>query len=371
MTNSQYKKLAQNLVTHSVKVTPNDNVLIEVFDLDPDMTIALVEAVAEKGGKPFVEIRDTRVTRAQFINGSDEFWTERTAFELDRMKKMQCYIAIRANRNSYEYSDVPSDRMSKIGKIYRPVTDHRVKNTRWCVLRFPNPSMAQGASMSTEAFEKYYFDVCLMDYSKMAKPAAALVELMNRTSTVHIEGPGETNFTFSIKDIPAIACVGEMNIPDGEVFTAPVKYSVNGVIQFNTPTVYEGKRFENIRLVFKDGKIIKATSSDTIALNAILDTDDGATYVGEFALGFNPYVKKAMCDILFDEKIAGSIHFTPGACYDEASNGNNSSIHWDMVLIQTPEYGGGKIWFDDVLVRLDGVFILPELFGLNEENLKG
>lgn len=161
-----------------------------------------------------------------------------------------------------------------------------------------------------------------------------------------------------------------MNIPDGEVFTAPVKESVNGTISFNAPTVYEGKRFESIKLHFEKGKITHAESSDTDALNKILDTDEGARYVGEFAIGVNPYITSPMCDILFDEKIAGSIHFTPGACYDEASNGNQSVIHWDMVFIQTPEYGGGELYFDDVLVRKDGLFVIEELKALNPENLK-
>jgi aminopeptidase len=223
--------------------------------------------------------------------------------------------------------------------------------------------------MSTEAFENLYFDVCTMGYKRMSNAMDALVNLMQNTDKVSILGK-ETHLTFSIKNIPAIKCAGTMNIPDGEVFTAPVKDSVNGTILFNTPTVYEGKRFENIALTFENGKIIDAKSSDTPALNKILDSDKGARYIGEFAIGVNPYITAPMCDILFDEKIAGSFHFTPGACYDEASNGNKSVIHWDMVLIQTPEYGGGEIYFDDVLIRKDGLFVIDELIPLNPENLK-
>lgn len=236
-------------------------------------------------------------------------------------------------------------------------------------LRYPTPSMAQLANKSTEAFEQYYFDVCTMDYAKMAKAMQPLKELMERTDRVKIIGPG-TELTFSIRGIPAIPCPGEYNIPDGEVFTAPVRDSVNGVITFNTPSPYQGFTFEQVRLEFVDGKIVHATANDTERLNKILDTDEGARYIGEFALGVHPVIREPMQDILFDEKIDGSFHFTPGRCYDEASNGNISNIHWDMVMIQRPEYGDGEIWFDDQLIRKDGRFLLPELAPLNPENLK-
>ena len=223
--------------------------------------------------------------------------------------------------------------------------------------------------MSTEKFEDFFFDVCCLDYGKMEKAMQPLVDLMNRTDKVRILD-AKTDLNFSIKGIPAIPCAGHCNIPDGEVYTAPVKNSVNGYINYSAPSIYNGIRHDNVRLEFKDGKIVKATSSQPEAIEAVFNTDAGARYVGEFAIGVNPYVTSPMLDILFDEKIAGSIHFTPGACYDEAPNGNNSAIHWDLVHIQTPEWGGGEIYFDDVLIRKDGRFVLPELMCLNPENLK-
>jgi len=251
----------------------------------------------------------------------------------------------------------------------RPVLNQRVDHTKWVVLRYPTESMSQQAGMSTEAFEDFYFDVCTLDYSKMDKAMTPLVELMNKTDRVRIVAK-DTDLTFSIKGIPAIKCSGLRNIPDGEVYTAPVKDSVNGYITYNVPSVEEGIKFENVRLEFKDGKIVKATANDTVAVNKIFDTDEGARYVGEFALGVNPYITKAMGDILFDEKISGSIHFTPGQSYEDAPNGNKSAIHWDLVQVQTTEYGGGEIYFDDVLIRKDGMFVLDELKCLNPENLK-
>lgn len=206
-------------------------------------------------------------------------------------------------------------------------------------------------------------------YSKMDKAMDALKDLMERTDKVHLVAPG-TDLTFSIKGIPAVKCAGECNIPDGEVYTAPVRESMNGTIAYNTPSLEDGFTYENIKFEIKDGKIIKATANDNERINAMLDTDEGARYFGEFAIGVNPYVLQPMKDILFDEKICGSFHLTPGMCYEDAPNGNKSAVHWDLVQIQRPEYGGGEIWFDDVLIRKDGLFVIDELLPLNPENLK-
>jgi aminopeptidase len=208
-----------------------------------------------------------------------------------------------------------------------------------------------------------------MDYAKMGRAMLPLEKLMAKTNRVHLKGPG-TDLAFSIKGIGAKMCKGDRNIPDGEVFSCPVKDSVNGVIQFNTPTLYSGTKFENVRLELKDGKVVNATANNTKRLNEILDTDAGARYIGEFSLGFNPYILQPMCDILFDEKIAGSLHFTPGQAYEDCGNGNKSAIHWDMVLIQRKECGGGEVWFDGKLIRKDGLFLPKELRGLNPKNLK-
>jgi aminopeptidase len=253
--------------------------------------------------------------------------------------------------------------------VRQPVhSEQRVKHTKWCVMRYPEPSMAQLAGMSTDAFEDFYFNVCNLDYSRMSRAMDRLVTAMERSDKVRITGRG-TDLSFSIKGIPAVKCDGRLNIPDGEVYTAPVRDSVNGVITYNCPAVYQGVTFENIRFTFKDGKIVEATANNSERLNQILDTDEGGRYIGEFAIGFNPYIDHPMKDTLFDEKIRGSLHFTPGRCYDDASNGNKSAIHWDLVLIQRADYGGGDIWFDNELIRKDGFFIPSELQCLNPENL--
>ncbi|PZE22101.1 aminopeptidase [Paenibacillus xerothermodurans] len=370
MLDPRLERLADVLVNYSTKVQPGENVLIEAFGIDNALVRALVQKVHKAGGRPYVNLRDHQVIRELLLDATEEQITTWAEYDANQMKMMQAYIGVRGGYNIYELSDVPDEQMKFYNKLYNHKVHSmiRVKNTKWVVLRYPNPSMAQLASMSTEEFEKLYFDVCTMDYSKMSAAMDPLVELMNNTDKVQIKGNG-TDLTFSIKGIPAIKCPGTMNIPDGEVFTAPVKDSVNGIIAYNTPSPYNGFVYENVTLRFENGRIVEATANNTERLNKILDTDEGARYVGEFAIGVNPFIKEPMKDILFDEKIDGSLHFTPGQAYDEAFNGNVSSIHWDMVLIQRPEWGGGEIYFDDRLIRKDGRFVVPELENLNPDKL--
>ncbi len=372
MTDPRMLKLADLLVNYSCALKKGENILIEAIDIPHDFTKALVGAVSKAGGRAFVWLKSNEINRALMQAGSEESWKLTADIERKLMEKVQCYLGVRGNSNISELSDVAGDKQKLYEKnVWKRVHQEiRVKKTRWCVLRWPNPSMAQMAEMSTEAFEDFYFNVCTLDYAKMSKAMQPLRKVMMATDKVHLKGPGDTDLTFSIKNIPAICCDGKLNIPDGEVFTAPVRDSVNGVIHYNAPSLYRGVTHTDVRLTFKDGKIVEATSNNTKKLNEVFDTDPGARYVGEFAVGFNPWCTKPMKDILFDEKIAGSIHFTPGQCYDEASNGNQSAIHWDLVLIQTPEYGGGEMWFDGKLVRKNGKFLIKELAGLNPEKLK-
>ena len=369
MTDPRYKKLATLLVHYSTALKKGDRVFLDLIDVPDEFGIELIRAARSAGATPIVEARHTRLTR-EMLRGLDEenaaLWRD---LELFRMKKMQAYIAIRGSANASENADVASERMAMYSRFTRPVLNYRVNKTRWCVLRWPTSSMAQAAGMSTEAFENLYFDVCTMNYKKMERAMAPLQQRMKKADRVQIKAPG-TALDFSIKGIGAKMCKGDRNIPDGEVFSCPVKTSINGQIQFNTPTLYAGTKFENVLLEFRQGRIVKATSNNTKRLNEILDTDAGARYTGEFSLGFNPYILNPMCDILFDEKIAGSLHLTPGQAYEDCDNGNRSAVHWDMVLIQRPEWGGGSIWFDGELIRKDGMFVPKDLKGLNPANLK-
>lgn len=370
MTDPRIRTLAKNLIGFSCRVKKGDNVLVEQTGDCDMLTNALVEEIYAAGANAFAWNNIQSVRRALLMGCTKEQLMLKADIDGALMKQMQAYIGVRGGENALENSDVPVDKLTLWNRYYNePVHSRiRVPSTNWCVLRYPSPSMAQAAGMSTEAFEDHYFKVCNLDYSKMDKAMDALKTLMEKTDKVRLTAR-DTDISFSIKGLPAIKCSGYLNIPDGEIFSAPLVGSINGVIHYNTPSLFEGFTYDDIRLTFKDGYIVEATCNDTERINKVFDRDKGARAVGEFSIGLNPYITKPILDTLFDEKIAGSIHFTPGMCYDECDNGNKSDIHWDLVLIQTPEYGGGEIWFDDVLIRKDGRFVLPELDCLNSENL--
>ena len=368
MNDPRISKLAETLLDHSCRLEHGENVLIEAIDLpDPELVCKLVEGAAARGANPYVTWKNNEILRSLYRSGTEANIAGAGALEAERMKKMQAYIGIRGASNSSQMADVPHERMDLYQKHWwHPVhSEVRVPKTKWVVLRYPTPSMAQAADMSTAAFEDFYFNVCTTDYVKMARDQEPLVKRMKAADKIRLVAPG-TDISFSIKGMNVRPCHGQRNIPDGEVFTAPLRESVEGVIRYNAPSRYQGTTFQQIEFEFKKGKIVRATCANAPdALNKILDSDEGARYIGEWSIGCNNFVRKPMLDTLFDEKIGGSIHFTPGNAYDECDNGNRSRVHWDLVLIQTPEFGGGEIWFDGQLVRKDGKFLPDDLQGLN------
>jgi len=370
MRDPRLQKLAKMLLEYSNKVEAGQHVLIKGNYVAKPLIKELIKHTYKLGAYPHTEILDDEIGRELSLGNTEERMKKVTMWNLEKYKEIDVFITIVADENDSEYSDVPTEVKIMQARVGKPVSNLVVNHKQWVLLNYPTPSLAQKAKMSLEQFEDFLLDVCLVDYAKMNEAMKSLKKLMDKTDRVRITGPG-TDLTFSIQGLQAIPCAGDCNIPDGEVFTAPVLNSVNGTIQYNTPSPYQGVVFNNVKLEFKDGKIINATADNNVdKLNEILNTDEGARYIGEFAIAVNPLIKYPMGDILFDEKIDGSLHFTPGQAYEgEADNGNRSAIHWDLVLIQRPEYGGGAIYFDDQLVRQDGRFVLPELECLNPENL--
>ncbi len=370
MRDTRNARLAEVIVKHSTRLQPGEACLVEAFDVADGLVLDLVEAIHTAQAIPLVYLRSNAVNRALMRSATERQFRLQAEVELAQMKNVQAYVGLRAADNTSELSDVPSDRMTMFSKyVQQPVhLDYRVNHTRWVVLRYPTPSMAQSANMSTEQFEDFFYRVCTLDYARMAAAMVPLQRRMERTDSVRITGPG-TDLTFSIKGIGVVPCEGLRNIPDGECFTAPVRDSVNGTITYNTPSLYQGTTYDGLSFAFEKGRIVKAAGDPQDRLDHLLDTDEGARFIGEFSLGFNPYILHPMKDTLFDEKIAGSIHFTPGQAYATADNGNRSQVHWDLVLIQRPEYGGGEIWFDGERVRKDGRFVTADLEGLNPEHL--
>lgn len=364
------QKLSRLLVGYSVDIRKGDRCLIEYTGTAAVPLIRqLVRDVYAAGGLPFVNAREDTVTREILLDATEEQFGLMNDNQLAFMEQMQAYIAVRAGDNNAEFSDVPPDQMSLYRRALSPVLDYRVNHTKWCVMRYPNHAMAQQAGMSLEAFEDFYYTVCTMDYARMDVAMDALVSRLEQTDSVRLVGPG-TDISFRTAGMQAIKCAGRMNIPDGEVFTAPIRDSVNGHITYNTRSLEQGFTFENVYFEVENGKIVRATANDTPRINKVLDTDEGARYFGEFAIGVNPYILTPMKDTLFDEKISGSFHLTPGRCYDEADNGNYSALHWDLVMIQRKDWGGGEMYFDGELIRKDGLFVPDDLLDLNPDRLK-
>ena len=369
MKDPRIAKLANNLLTHSVKLEKGQTLIISSTAEAKDLVIELVRQTYQIGGFPIVRLSDEEISRAVLMGITEQQSKSMLADITHLFERADAYIGISAGRNEFELADVPMDRKNAHSKHFgQPLREiGRTKNV-WCGLNYPNASMAQLAGTSLEAFEDFYFDVCSMDYSKMHNAMLPLKELMERTDKVRIvhQDTG-TDLTFSIKGQYATICAGTHNIPDGEIMTTPLKYSANGKIKFNIPQMSKSSVLHHdLELEFKDGKIIKASSSNTKSLNEEIDCDEGARYLGEFAFGVNPYITKPMNDILFDEKIAGSIHIALGKGYEEncadKENMNRSSLHWDVILLNP------DIYFDDVLIRKNGKFVLPQLLAL--ENLK-
>jgi len=371
MDSNEIKKLAKNLINYSVHLQKGEKVLIEGSSLCQELIIELINEVYKVGAYPFIHLSESEITRELLKNTNSEQLELNTKYMKPVMEDMDAYIGIGASNNINELHEVSIEKRNLYSKLYsKPIhSDIRVAKTKWVILQFPTHAYAQKAGMSTNEYANFYFKVCNLNYEKMNKAMDNLKTLMEKTDKVRIVAY-DTDLTFSIKGMPAIKCAGEMNIPDGEIYTAPIKNSVNGYIHYNTPSSYNGTTFKNVKLYFENGKIIKCESEANIEnLESIFNIDEGARFVGEFAIGVNPHIIKPMDNILFDEKITGSIHFTPGASYEDAYNGNDSAVHWDLVLIQTKEYGGGEIYFDGKLIRKDGIFVEPSLLCLNPENL--
>lgn len=360
------EKLSSTIVNYSVCVKEGDRVLIQYeSNMCNPLIKYLIKDIYKNKGIPFVKLLDNELNSLILENADSKTIDEMVKMKTYEVDNFDCFIRICYTENEYEDKDVSSEIRKELGSKSQKADDIRINERRWVLLNYPSMIDAYKAHMKYDDFVNYSLDVMNVDYRAMSEKIEPLKELMESTDKVRIVGP-DTDITFSIKGMPAIPCCGTANIPDGELYTTPIKNTVNGVITYNTPSPYHGNIFNNIRLEFKDGQIVNcSTTEHNDLLKEIFDTDEGARYIGEFSLGFNPKITSPMGDILYDEKIMGSLHFTPGRCYEDCDNGNISSIHWDLVLIQTPEYGGGEIYFDDVLIRKDGKFVIDNLKQLN------
>lgn len=372
MRDPRLNTLARHMLTRSLRLGKGSHFLVSAPALATPLVRAILEEARVMGAFPVYELHDESLNRLRIEcydpgdgGASEAALRKEGDWNLARIRDLAGEVVIRAYENDREQASIPPPVQQMRSRAFQEFKDFAINQRLWVLFEYPTPGQAQKAGMPSEAFFDFVLDTCTLDYGAMAEAVAPLKALMEKTDRVRIQGPG-TDLAFSIRGIPAVPCCGECNLPDGEIFTAPVRDSVSGTLRVNTPSNQWGVTFPELALTFREGRIVAANSSvapDT--LQQILDTDEGSRYVGEFALGLHPGIRKPMGNTLFDEKIGGSFHFTPGACYDEAPNGNRSAIHWDLVMMQDAAHGGGAIFFDDVLVRKDGRFVLPELDALN------
>ena len=361
------KNVANHLIEKSIKLQEGENLLIDIVNTDSmPLVYALIDKVREKKANVYTNIVDKKMFAKLIKNTNNN--EIKTLADIDefRMKKMDAYIGITSLSNKYDLKNIDLDilNMYSAEYTYKVHIKERVKNTKWCILNYPTELAAESSKMDDDEFFEFWGKANVMNYDELNEDILKLKKLIDNTDKVKIIGK-DTDLTFSIKDIPSIPCLGEHNLPDGEIFTAPVRESVNGYIKYNTKTMYNGVEFKNIFFRFENGKIIEAYSEiNNEKLEEILNIDEGARYIGEFAIGLNKEIKQLVQNTLYDEKIAGSFHLTPGAAYSEADNGNESKIHWDIVYLEKDdEYS--KMYFDDILIREKGQFVIDELKSLN------
>jgi len=362
-------KLAEKLVNYSCRVKENEKVLISYSDCPNTLIEALIEEITKINAIPIIYRLDKSIKRRLLLNTSENMMKYYSDIVKPIMESADAVILIGGSENDFELSDIPNENLYFYNKYYVEPIHFKIRcDKKWVLLRYPNPALAQSSHLSTEKFSEFFFNVCTLDYSKLDEKMNPLKELMEHTDKVHIVTP-TTDLSFSIKNMPAIKCSGQCNIPDGEIYTAPVKDSVNGHILFNVPAIENGIEFNNIKLVFENGKIIDFDCNDKATFERVLNTDEGSRYLGEFAFGLNPYCENYIKDILFDEKMTSSIHLAIGSSYEDCYNGNTSAVHLDLIQSHKKEVGGGKIYFDDALIYENGKFIWPNLVDLNSENL--
>jgi aminopeptidase len=364
MRDERNELLSAQLISYCLDLQSGERLMVDVGGSEAlELAKVVIRQATAAGAVPFWHYNDPSLQRQWIGHATEDQYEAFTNLHLRLLDECEAWLMLRAEDNPFDLADLHPEQLKMYQTRYvEPILERRqMRGVKWCLLRYPSNSVAQLSEMSREAYADLYYDVCCLDYASMSAAMDPLVELFERTDMVHIVGPG-TDLTFSIKGIPCMKWDGRSNLPDGELMTAPIRDSVNGVIAYNTPGLYQGTVFHGIRFEVENGRIVDASCrGDDERLNGILDMDQGARYFGEFALGLNPFILHPNRDVLFTEKIAGSFHLTPGNCYEEASNGNHSAIHWDLVQIQREDYGGGEIYFDGELLRKDGVFVDEEL----------
>lgn len=356
MVDPRLKKQAEILVDYSLKFKKGENVaILAEFQARP-LVLELYKLLIKRGaGEVKVHFSDYEFTEAYFKNASKKQIDHFPQLEYDEMKKMDCYIRIGSPSNTRGLTGVDASKIMARQKVVRPILNYRIDKTRWLVTKYPTNAQAQEAGMSLSEYSDFVLSAIVdVDWPKLHKQQEKLKRLVDKTEKVRLVGE-KTDLSMSIKGRTAINSSGTYNMPSGEVFTSSVEDSAEGVITYTYPALYMGREFHDVRLEFKKGKVVRATSDKGEKdLNKILDTDMGARFIGELGLGNNYKIQKFTKDILYDEKIGGSIHIALGRGYKDTLSKNESAIHWDMIKDLRK---GGEIYFDDKLVQKNGKWL--------------
>lgn len=344
---TKLRNLAGVIVNYSLGLKKGENLVLKGhgFDTYPLVKEIYREAV-KVGAHVDVRFGTNELGRIFMEEASDEQMKHLTSLDKQVAKSYDAMVQIVGYENRYELTDVDGDKLAARAVAMKPLGDI-LQETRWCLLYYPNAASAAVAQRSTEEWEDFVLDSCLLDWKKVEKLEERFIELLKKVSLVRVVGE-ETDLSVRIKGQKWRACCGRRNLPDGEVFTGPVRDDVNGVIRYNTPSHYSGHDFGWVKLWLEKGKVVKEESDNLAGLQEILATDKGARFFGEFAFGLNKNIKKPTKMILFDEKMEKSLHMALGKCYKECPNGNDSAIHWDLIF--RFKEAKAKIYFDGVEV---------------------
>lgn len=361
------EKLAELLVRYSVDVQPGNTVLIRGSSLAEPLVKAVYAQVLKAGGLPLVLVRLPGMDEIFYENATDEQLQYVQPLMLQAIQTYDCMISLYAEANTKGLSRVDPQKMvlnSRANEIIMKTFMERAakKELKWTLTIFPVDAHAQDAEMSLAEYENFVYSACLPDmndpvgyWKKFSARQQKLVDWLKGKEKIHVIG-ADTDLTLNVAGRQFINCDCHENVPDGEIFTGPQENSMNGHVRFSYPAIYNGREVEGVQIWFKDGKVVKATADkNEDFLLKTLDTDEGARFVGEFAIGTNEGITHFTREILFDEKIAGSFHMALGAGYPETGSQNVSSIHWDMICDLRD---GGEIWVDDQLFYKNGKFVV-------------
>jgi len=354
---------AEVVVNHSIGAEAGDDVVIDAHPVADDFVVALHESLADVGANPLVVRQRTgkRFRRAYLRNHGGEF--ELPDHELALFEAMDCYVAVRADANVSEESDIDGDVQTAYDRVRQPLLEERLGKT-WCLTQYPAAANAQLAETSTEAYENFVYDAVLKDWDAVREHQAQLATLLDDADEVRIVSGETTDVTMSVAGNPALNDYGEANLPGGEVFTAPVADSVEGEVLFDKPVYQRGREITGARLVFEDGEAIEwSAEKNEAVLDDILTTDEGARRLGELGIGMNRDIDRFTYNMLFDEKMGDTVHLAVGRAYadtvGEGNERNDSAVHVDMIVDMSED---SFIELDGEVVQRDGTFRFEDGF---------